>query len=339
MNKILYILLALFCIGVTACDNDDTVIELTSLSIVEATVDFDATGGEGFVTLGNSGNLEIKASSSEEWCTIKNVTGNKITFEVAINGGINSRSAMIKINEDKFVSITQIGVVSQYDTAIFYPYPDNVAFAKMINFTSTLPITVSIEDDAKSWLSYQETDGGYIFTASANNSGNARMGAVKFTSGDASIDYHFLQYGLEDLCGIWNASYSDGEDPKTDEISITETAEGLNINIKELGYSRIQAVYQDGSVKIPCAQFMGIAAQTYYIFLGGYDSSGQPVVDENATCQLTPYLTKDKKWGLIFTDNGSWPNGLTAMAFWAVVPSTGAIAGYWDIMHDLSLSK
>lgn len=44
MNKILYILLALFCIGVTACDNDDTVIELTSLSIVEATVDFDAIG-------------------------------------------------------------------------------------------------------------------------------------------------------------------------------------------------------------------------------------------------------------------------------------------------------
>lgn len=341
MNKILYTLLLIFCIGITACDNDDSIVEIASLDIIEATVDFDAIGGEGFITLGDNKNVDVKVSSSAEWCSIKSATNDKVTFAVTPNEGITTRAATIKITipgEEKLVSITQIGVVSQYDSDGFYAFPDNASFNKKINFVSTLPITVSIEDAAKSWLSYKDTEGGYIFTAGANDTGNARIGKITIASGHASIDYHFLQYGLDDLCGTWNATYSTGEELAKDEILITKTADGLNINMKGLGYSNIEAVYQDGSIRIPCVQFMGVASQ-YYLFLGAYDSRGQAVLDENTTCQLTPYLAGDKQWGLAFVDNGSWQYGLSAIAVWAVVPSTGAVAGYWDIMYNLSLNK
>lgn len=338
MNKILYTLLALFCIGVTACDQGDPLVELTPLDIMEATVDFDAIGGEGYITLGNK-NVDIKASSSAEWCSIKNATNDKITFTVTPNEGITTRAAAIRISipgEEKLVSITQIGVVSQYDSNSFYAFPDNVAFNKPVNFTSTLPITVSIEDAAKSWLSYEVTEGGYIFTAGANDTGSARFGMVTIASGTTSIDYYFLQYGLDDLCGTWDASYSTGEELATDVVLITKTDDGLNINMQGLGYSNIKAVYQDGSIQIPCGQSVGTFI-IYNLILGGLDSRGQPVLDGNATCQLTPYLTENKQWGLTFVDNGSWQYGMNAIAVWAVL--SGSVAGYWDRIFNLSLNK
>ncbi len=46
MNKILYTLLAILCIGVSACSDDDAV-EVASLNIVQSTVDFSCSGGRG----------------------------------------------------------------------------------------------------------------------------------------------------------------------------------------------------------------------------------------------------------------------------------------------------
>lgn len=342
MNKILYTILALFCIGVTACDNDDSVVELSSLDIIEATVDFDAIGGEGFISLKNTGNVEIKASSSEEWCSIKNATNDKITFVVTPNGEITTRAAVIRISvsgEEKQVSVTQIGVVSQYDSDNFYSYADNVSFEKNINFTSTLPITVSIEDAAKSWLSYKEIEGGFTFSGVKNDTENGRMGKVTIKSGTMSVDYYFLQYDMEDLCAVWKASYSDGEELAADQITITNTSGNiLNISIRDLRFSRIAAVYEDGAIKIPCMQIVGIS-NPYYIFLGTEDATGDNIgLDESITCQLSPCLNANGQWGLTFVDNGSWEYNMTGIIFWALT-SDGNIAGYWTRMLNLSLSK
>lgn len=341
MNKILYTLLALFCIGVTACDNDDDVTKIASLNIVEATVDFDAIEGEGYIVLEN-GNSELKAVSAAEWCKIKDVTGDRVTFSVTANRGLTTRAAAIRISipgAEKRVSITQIGVVSEYDSDNFYAFSDNVAFTQTINFTSTLPITVSIEDAAKSWLSYQEIEGGYVFAAKANDTGSAHFGKATIASGDTSIDYYFLQYGLDDLYGTWNASYSTGEGNATDVIVITKTANGLNLNIQELGYPVVKAVYQDGSIDISCMQIVGQASAGYYLFWGALDFRGMDVIDTEATCRLTPYLNDHNQWGLTFVDNGSWTYGMEAIAVWAVDPTSFATLGYWDIMYNLSLNK
>lgn len=341
MNKILYTILALLCIGVASCDNDDAVVELTSLNIREATVDFVAVGGEGFITLGNNSNAEAKVSSSEEWCSIKNVTSDKITFSVAVNEALTTRAATIMISipgEEKQVSITQSGVVPEYELDNFYAFADNKGFTKTINFTSTLPITVSIEDAAKSWLSYKEIEGGFSFTAAPNESGNAHFGKVTIVSGSASMDYFFLQYGLDDLLGTWNASYSTGEEAATDVIVISKTADGLNLSMQELGYPYIEAVYQDGSIDISCMQIVGVTPR-YYLFWGAYDLSDGIVLSGDATCRLTPYLNKQNQWGLTFVDNGSWAYGMQAIAVWAVDQATSSVAGYWDIMYNLSLNK
>lgn len=341
MKQILYTLLALFCIGMTACDNDDSVIEATSLDIIESTVDFEAIGGEGFIKVEN-GSAEMKVLSDAEWCSIKNVTNDKITFDVALNESMATRSAIVKMEiagKSKQVCITQVGVVSQYETNIFYAYSDNVAITKTINFSSTLPISVTVSDDAKTWLSYVNAEGGFVFTGTANDTGSARMGKATIKAGRISIDYYFLQYDIDDLCGVWNVSYSDGEAAATDIITIVKgtNANGLKIRMQGLGYSNITADYQNGSIKIPCGQAMGKQG-SYSIFFGAIDSASNYGLVASITCQLTPYLNKDKEWGLALVDNGSWKYNMVGFAFWAKTAS-GTVAGYWDLMLNPSLSK
>lgn len=245
--------MAVFCIGMTACDQGEPLV-IPQLDIVESTVDFEAIGGKGFITLASLGE-EVNASSSTEWCSIQNVTGNKITFNVTENTEITTRTAIIRVTAGaiaKQVAITQIGLVAQYERKDFYSYPDNVAFTESIKFISTLPIAVTIDND---WLSYTETEEGFQFKAEENTSGKARMGKAIVKSGNISTEYRFLQYGIEGLCKEWDATYSDGEAMATDKFTITQTGENeLNISIAELGYQQISAVYENGAIKIPCGQ-------------------------------------------------------------------------------------
>ena len=295
--------MAVFCIGMTACDQGEPLV-IPQLDIVESTVDFEAIGGKGFITLASLGE-KVNASSSTEWCSIQNVTGNKITFNVTENAEITTRTAIIRVTAGaitKQVAITQIGLVAQYERKDFYSYPDNVAFTEPIKFTSSLPIAVTIDND---WLSYTETEEGFQFKAEENTSGKARMGKATVKSGDISIDYCFLQYGIEGLCKEWDATYSDGEAMATDKFTITQTeGNALNISIAELGYQRISAIYEDGAIKIPCGQIIATKrmqnGSTYYIALGTLNRAGtQAGLSENITCQLVPYLNnKTKQWGL-----------------------------------------
>ncbi len=342
MKKIIYTLIAVFCIGITACDQGEPLV-IPQLDIVESTVDFEAIGGKGFITLASLGE-EVNASSSTEWCSIQNVTGNKITFNVTENAEITTRTAIIRVTAGaitKQVAITQIGLVAQYERKDFYSYPDNVAFTEPIKFTSSLPIAVTIDND---WLSYTETEEGFQFKAEENTSGKARMGKATVKSGDISIDYCFLQYGIEGLCKEWDATYSDGEAMATDKFTITQTGENeLNISIAELGYQRISAIYEDGAIKIPCGQIIATKrmqnGSTYYIALGTLNrAETQAGLSENITCQLVPYLNnKTKQWGLTFVDNGSWQYDQIGIVNWALT-STGSLAGYWDKILNLCLN-
>ncbi len=304
--------MAVFCIGMTACDQGEPLV-IPQLDIVESTVDFEAIGGKGFITLASLGE-KVNASSSTEWCSIQNVTGNKITFNVTENAEITTRTAIIRVTAGaitKQVAITQIGLVAQYERKDFYSYPDNVAFTEPIKFTSSLPIAVTIDND---WLSYTETEEGFQFKAEENTSGKARMGKATVKSGDISIDYCFLQYGIEGLCKEWDATYSDGEAMATDKFTITQTeGNALNISIAELGYQRISAIYEDGAIKIPCGQIIATKrmqnGSTYYIALGTLNrAETQAGLSENITCQLVPYLNnKTKQWDLLLltTEVGS----------------------------------
>lgn len=202
MKKIIYILWAVSCIMMTACSEDDSIAEITSLNIVESVVDFDVTGGEGFLKVENGSN-EMNVTSNTDWCIIKDVTSDKVTFVVDQNNDVVSRSALIKLEFDgqsKQVAITQAGGVSVYEPGVYKRF-GNDAFNADISVTSTLPIVVSISDDAKDWLNYKAVDGGFEFSGSANDTGDIRWTKVTITSGKTSSYYYFMQYDIDDLLG------------------------------------------------------------------------------------------------------------------------------------------
>lgn len=202
MKKIVYILWALLPIIVIACDNDDSVSEIASLTIVESTVDFQASGGEGYIKVEN-GSDGMEATSSVGWCKIVNATSDKITFTIAQNNDIMTRAAVVVVKQSgqaKQVCITQAGILSQYDKSSYYRFT-NVAFTKKINFTSTAAISVTVDEGARSWLTYEITEGGYVFKGSGNETGKARVGKATIVSGPNSVDYYFIQYDVEGLLG------------------------------------------------------------------------------------------------------------------------------------------
>lgn len=313
MNKILYTLLAILCIGISACSDDDAV-EVASLNIVQSTVDFSAAGGEGFITLEN-GNDNLEVLSNMEWCSIKSVTSDKITFNVALNNDLVTRAAAITVKlggEMKRVSITQSGVIAKYASDTFYRYSENVAFSRTINFTSTLPVSVSINSDAQDWLSYTNAEGGYVFTGTANDTGSARLGKATISSGSTSVDYYFYQYGIDDLLGQYAGAiqvYSDvfgldGALPLEDNTLITSSVTGDGTYLIQLpmlnllgAVLKMTATYRNGAFVITTPQ------QQAYQISAGYGSIIAKSDDGlylQASILIAPTLLSNGRIGLVY---------------------------------------
>ena len=198
MKKILYIAWALFCIGITACDDNDSSSEISVLNIIESTVDFNAVGGQGFIKIENQGDTEVKAVSDVEWCKIENLSNDKITFSVVQNGELTTRAAVIKISVSgtvKQVSITQAGnkiPLVETDKVMF----DAHGGAREILVESSLQIEPVIPAEAASWLSAQVDKNKLTLTAQHNYTLNKLSTTVKLKSGSLDTEITVTQTGI-----------------------------------------------------------------------------------------------------------------------------------------------
>lgn len=340
MKKILYLFGFICAAGLAACDDNHTdYVATTTLDIQDAVVDFYSIGGEGTITLTN-GNNDIKVESNVDWCSIKGASERIISFTVLPNESMQTRTAIVNITTSQAkgqVVVTQSGFIANYDLSDFYSYTENKEFSKRIEFSSELPTSAKVDAKAAEWLRCEKTAGGFIVSAEANESGDARLGMVTLITGEISRTYSFLQYSMENLCKEWNASFlTVSGDKGVDIVSIQKANnKELTINIKESDYKGIKAYYENGAIKIPCGQYMK-EQNDYSLYLGVLGKAGTPGITPSINFQMKPCLMKDGKWGLALADDGSLGEPISALATWAI--EDGEIVGYWDLFNNLVLS-
>lgn len=349
MKKIIYTLFALLCIGATACDEDEPIVEVSSaINVTEATVNFDAAGGEGFIHL-DSGQ-EITAVSNVDWCSIQKISSEEIVFVVAQNVKLQDRTATIHIgagSESQQISISQMGVVVEYDfQKKIYIYPDNEAIEESVLFNSTLPIHIEMNEEVQSWLTYTPEESGYCFSADANTTAGGRVGSVTFQSGELTQTVHFLQYSKEDILGEWDMTYTDENGQFIEDVVSISSGEKDTLLIDFRDFKLLyntKAVYKGGVLKIYCGQILDLTGGFLPInpVIFGLESvKGEVCIDKEVSCQLHPFVGEDNTtWGFSFLDDGSW-NGVEAKGpvFFEISLITQAIS-YYRAMFGWRMTK
>ncbi|EJW89437.1 hypothetical protein EVA_22456, partial [gut metagenome] len=81
------------------------------------------------------------------------------------------RTAVISITMGESstkVGITQMGLITSYEKDSFFSFGENKGFKQFIRFESEMPVTVTIDQAASSWLSYEKASQGYTIIGTDN---------------------------------------------------------------------------------------------------------------------------------------------------------------------------
>lgn len=93
-KNIIYLLIAGCSLFLGACNDDDTqYLPPVELQITSSTVDFKSVGGDGTIEVGNA-DPTLTATSNEEWCTIKACSNGVVSFYIAPNDEMETRTAV-----------------------------------------------------------------------------------------------------------------------------------------------------------------------------------------------------------------------------------------------------
>lgn len=200
LNYLLW-LLAFIPLAFTACDDDETIIEDTTIQPSVASVSFTKDGGDQSITITTNATQWVATSPVEgTWLTLT-VNGNQLGVKAAANTGSADRKSFILINAGNAAAKIEV-MQSAGDVALFLT-PEEVAFdkaggEKRIDVVGTNDF--KLEKEGADWLTFNYTDGADFFTVSAPayDGNEPRTGKVILTAGTTLKELTVTQTG-EDL--------------------------------------------------------------------------------------------------------------------------------------------
>ena len=106
------------------------------------------------------------------------------------------------VGEKVRVPVSQAGGVWYVKGEDVYGFSDEEA-------TVTIPVKsdYNYTVDMPDWMTGEKVRDGYNLTLKENTTGNARKGIVKFVSERGTKEIVFLQFGLNDIAGTYEATY------------------------------------------------------------------------------------------------------------------------------------
>ena len=343
LYSLFLLLVGLICF--TSCGDDDyTYTAPETLDVKKADLYFKSPGGTGSVEIKTD--RELTATSSVDWCTV-NVSNNIITAKTTENPSIESRSGTITVSDGALTSVIAVyqeGLACIIDTSTLKSANNNSAGSTFITIDSSSPYTVTIPQDATSWLSYtKDNEGKVTFTFTANTTGTLRGACVIIESGMKKVPLPIAQYETDNLVGDWKAIYSDGEDYYQEDIKITKSDDGmlnLNFNSPAPGITPIfHCTFTDGVIKIQNATAQG-RFSGYYLFTSLLSTDNYISWGPDYTYSGSADVTTDGTFCIKFYDDGSWPgkviSGVVLEAFSSSTPSNashiGSLVNYLDLV-------
>jgi hypothetical protein len=241
------------------------------------------------------------------------------------------------------VAVTQIGLCIDNDPSSSYCYGNNVSFDKFVKFSSSLDVRIQ-KTEGSEWLACKIVEGGVEFFASANGTGKYRHASVNVSSGQVSCNYQFIQFGVDDVVGAWNMNAKDANAVSvTDIVNVSKAEEGtLLMTFVESGYNGIKASIKNNALAIDCGQTIPTVNSSlpYDFIIGVYPLGENNIgITPSVYYQLTPAVTADGKLEFGFSDSGMLGTPVKSFAVWACDPASKAVAGYWDLLYDICLSR
>lgn len=360
--NILWMLIACLLFA-TSCSDDDEAVS-TSLQVIKSDVSFTAVAATGSIEVQSTS--AVTAASNQDWCTVS-VNGNVITVSVPTYTGLVGRHAVVEISdavgEKVRVPVSQAGGVWYVKGEDMYGLSDEEA-------TITIPVKsdYNYTVDMPDWITGKEVKDGYSLTLKENTTGNARKGIVKFVSERGTKEIVFLQFGLNDIAGTYEATYKapDEENNLVEETTTFELVQdekdkemfhavGLSsLDGLEIPFKFNSETYQ---LSVNAGQYLGaITSANYYFYTilhseAGYvhatstlSYSATAAFDMGAETVMPAFSFKDEKGISFDTSDGtvkSYLDGLYVYVFATQSPKfeTGNVLGYWDIFLNLSFQK
>lgn len=343
----LFLLLAGIVVSTSCGEDEYTYSAPETLNVVKTDLYFKSVGGTGSIEIKTD--RELEASSSVDWCTVS-VSGSVITAVSSENISIESRACTITVSDGtltSLVAVYQEGLACTIDTSNLKSAYSNIGGSAFITVDSTSPYTITIPQNATSWLSYTEDEAGKVtFTFTANTTGGPRGASVAVVSGSKKTLLSILQYDQQDILGAWKATYSDGQDLFTEQIEITNQGDGtLNLNFEELapGVSPIyNCTFKDGVLKIKNGTAQG-RFSGFYLFNILLSTDNYIAWSPNYSYSGSANVTEDGTFNIKFADDGSWSDkvisGMLLEAFSTPTPTGNGDQGSLNIYFDLILQK
>ena len=301
MKKIYILFCLLISLAFVSCSEEEE--QLASLDIMESDVSYDSVGGEGNIKI-NALN-PVTASSSEEWCTIKNISNDLITISVGPNYNESSRSAMINISsgdESAQVPIYQMGSILDTNLTGSEIYSDGGELSFFIKSNNNVVITSSAK-----WLTYKYEGEKLTLNISSmpsNSSTFMREAVLNIVCGKSEFEYKFTQINME---GVYTCTCieRDGERTYTLRLEETDIPFVYNVFPKDSYYDGpYQVRYSNRNLIIGFNQVLGLYQEgPKKVILCSYDKKGQ--LSWNTNIQYVAPVDVNSN-SLKFQDNGTW---------------------------------
>lgn len=149
------------------------------LKVSTGTIQFDAAGGDSYVSVTTS--AAVEASADKDWVTV-NVDGKEVDLSVTANESIETRYAVVTVKSDsksRNVQIIQFGINTKLLWEEVYEFPAAGGSVSLLYETAST-VRVSVEED---WISASALDGVLSITVAQNTEGEEREGSVIWKAG------------------------------------------------------------------------------------------------------------------------------------------------------------
>ncbi len=235
--KLKVILVALSFFAIIGCRKNVEPDGVSSIEIISSDTEFSDRGGLGIIRFSTIGIEEgtVRAESSEQWLTILEVAGNRVSYVLAPNQETEPRSACITIIADR---ISEAVTVSQKagtavpddggDEGEDDPEPSQPlsysSFGCDADACQSEPIVLTdyavsqwgewdYEKDGD-WFEVTRTENQFTISVSENTTGTDRRGSISIKAGDGTVPLIFAvtqtRFSGKDLSGHYVLRFGGG---------------------------------------------------------------------------------------------------------------------------------
>lgn len=188
----------------TACEKDDKYIEPSdSFSILKTSISLTDEGGNGSIQVSAD---DVAATSDVDWIHVT-AKGKEISVTVDANNDYQSRIGIISLKKNetvKNVPINQLGYLVKVEIASATLHTDGETVGYVLK--SRPEVTVTIPEDATTWLSYAMRNDSIFFTAQPYN-GILQRSATVTVQAKGSVPYTATYKQMAGIEGNYSFKY------------------------------------------------------------------------------------------------------------------------------------